>query len=136
MLSLLNENVGRVLSGDDPYGCETELVKIQSGEKMLAFAEENRRDGQVHFVDLAGEQVLAEDGDAAADADVLILSFALGCGFGLVQGGVGSVGDEVEGGAAFHFEWRARVMREDEDGRVVGRIVAPPASPGVFLRWG
>jgi len=41
---------------------------------MFAVAEENGRDGEVHFVDVTGLEVLANGGDAAADADV----FAVG----------------------------------------------------------
>ena len=40
-----------------------------------------------------------------------------------------AVGDEVEGGASFHNEGLAGVVGEDEDGHVVGRVVAPPAFP-------
>jgi hypothetical protein len=44
---------------------------------------------------------------------------------------VDAIGDEVKDGAAFHDEGRAGMMREDEDGRVVRRVSAPPALPGV-----
>src|SRR5207249_1762915 len=32
-----------------------------------------------------------------------------------------------------HLEGRARVMREDEDRHVIGRVLAPPASPGFVV---
>ena len=78
---------------------------------MLAFAEKDRRHGEMHFVDLICKQILANDGDPAADADV----FPICRFFGSRKGGVRSVGDEVEGGAALHYERRARVVREHED---------------------
>ena len=81
----------------------------------------------MHLVDLVCEQILANEGDAAADSDV----FAVGCLFGLLECGICSFGDEVEDGAAFHGEGLTWVMGEYEDGRMVRRVVAPPAFPGV-----
>ena len=49
----------------------------------------------------------------------------------LLERGVDAVGDEVEGRAALHLERRARVVRQHEHRHVVGRVVAPPALPGV-----
>ena len=37
-----------------------------------------------------------------------------------------AVGHEVERRPALHHQGLARVVRQDEDGRVVGRVVAPP----------
>jgi hypothetical protein len=42
-----------------------------------------------------------------------------------------SVGHEIEGRFARHRDGRARVVREHEDGDVVGRVVAPPSLPAV-----
>src|SRR5699024_3238065 len=39
--------------------------------------------------------------------------------------------DEVEGRAPLHLERRTRVMGEDEDRGVEGRLLAPPAAPTV-----
>ena len=81
----------------------------------------------MHLVDEAGAQVLLDGGGASAEANI----FSVGGGDGLLQRAVNAVGDEVEGGASFHGEWRARVVGENEDGHVVGRVVAPPTFPGV-----
>src|SRR3569623_181104 len=43
--------------------------------------------------------------------------------------------NEVERGAAFHFDGWTRVMGQDEDWKVIGRIVPPPAFP-VHVRPG
>ena len=48
---------------------------------------------------------------------------------------VEAVGDEVEGRAAFHLDRFALVVGEDEDGRVVRRLVAPPATPVARPTW-
>ncbi len=40
-----------------------------------------------------------------------------------------AVGDETELGASGHLDRRAGVVREHEDRRVIGRLVAPPAFP-------
>src|SRR5439155_1744194 len=45
--------------------------------------------------------------------------------------GLDPVGDEVEGRAALHRNRVARVVGEHEDRRVVGRVLAPPACPGL-----
>src|SRR2546426_12462186 len=51
--------------------------------------------------------------------------------FGLVECGVDAVGDEVEGCTSLHFERLAGVMCQDKHGRVIRRILAPPAVPGI-----
>src|ERR1700733_1437059 len=81
----------------------------------------------MHFVDLAGNKILAKNGDTAADSDVL----TLGCLHGSLQCRVQSVSDEVECGVACHLERSSSVMRQHEHGRVVGRSLAPPAFPGI-----
>src|SRR5207302_10273736 len=45
--------------------------------------------------------------------------------------GVNALGDEAKLRAALHLERRARVMREDEHGRVVRWLLAPPAAPAL-----
>jgi len=117
--------VGCIFALDDTDRLETELVEIDSLEEMLAFAEENRRDGEVHLVDVAGEEKLADGRNTTADANV----FFAGSFGRLLEGRVNTRGDEVKRGAAFHLERRARVMREDENGHMVGRTWTPPAFP-------
>src|SRR5438093_12999407 len=80
----------------------------------------------MQFVYQPRVQVLANRVHTAAEANVLRAG-----GFpGACERSLDPVGYEMEDGAAFHLEGRARVMREDEDRHVVGRVLAPPASPG------
>jgi hypothetical protein len=52
-----------------------------------------------------------------------------GDGYRPLERDLDAVCDEVEGGAALHLERLARVVGEHEDGRVVRRILTPPALP-------
>jgi hypothetical protein len=68
-------------------------------------------------------KVLLRDVRAAPKHDV----FAAGGLSCLVERGLDSVSDEVEPGPSLHLRGITQVMGEDEDGVVVGRVVAPPA---------
>src|SRR5438105_5031351 len=57
-----------------------------------------------------------------------------GRGPGLPQRRFDSIGHKVERGATVHHERVARVMGEDKDRDVVGRIVAPPTGPALVPR--
>jgi hypothetical protein len=50
---------------------------------------------------------------------------------GAIERLVNAAGDEVERRSALHLQRLARVMREDEDRRVVRRILPPPTAPGI-----
>jgi hypothetical protein len=84
---------------------------------------------KMHFVDLAGGQIWANDGHAAADSDV----FAIGCIFRLLESRLHSIGDKVERGAAFHREGRPRMMRQHKNRGMVRRIIAPPSFPRIVF---
>ena len=99
--------------------------EIEIAKDAFAAADEDGGEDEMHLVDEAGAQVLLDGGGASAEANI----FAVGGGDGLLQRAVNAVGDEVEGGASFHSEGRARVVGENEDGHVVGRVVAPPTFP-------
>src|SRR5262245_49430358 len=94
---------------------------------MLSPAEENRRDREVELVDEALLEVLADRRDAPAQPDGLSSRRRAG----LIESVVDAPGDESELRAALHGEWSARVVGEDEHGRVVRRLLAPPAFPAV-----
>src|SRR3954468_24091403 len=47
----------------------TKLGQVETPEQVLAGTEQHRRDGEVHLVDETGREILADGGDAAADAD-------------------------------------------------------------------
>ena len=102
-----------------------ESGEIEVAKDAFAAADEDWRGDEVHLVDEAGAKILLDGGGASAEANI----FAVGGGDGLLERAMNAVGDEVEGGASFHGERRAGVMGEDEDGHVVGRIVAPPTFP-------
>src|SRR6185295_12052323 len=43
-----------------------------------------------------------------------------------------AVGDEVKGRSALHLNWSTSVVREHENGDVIGRGLAPPSLPSVI----
>src|SRR5262245_43480834 len=81
----------------------------------------------MQLVDHAGPKILTHRLDATADLHVATLGGKLG----LFQRRLDAVGHEDEGGAAFHLDRIALMMRQYEGGCVVGRIVSPPALPAV-----
>jgi hypothetical protein len=80
-----------------------------------------------HVVDDPGPEVLLGHVRAACDRDVLVS----GCGPRLLERALRPVGDEVEGRPALLLDRFALMVRENEDGDVERRIVAPP---GVGVR--
>lgn len=40
-----------------------------------------------------------------------------------------SLGDEMKGRAALHYEWRTRMMSEHEYRRMIHWVITPPTSP-------
>src|ERR1700722_20333444 len=81
----------------------------------------------MQLVDKAGAKIRTAGLDAPADLHVAIS----GSESRPIQRRLDTLGHEDEGGAAFHFDRIARVMRQHEGRRVVGRIVAPPALPAL-----
>src|SRR5437667_8030698 len=81
----------------------------------------------MQLVDQAGAQILPDGGYAAAEADVA----AVRCSARLLQGGVNAFGDKAKLRTSRHPERRPRVMRQHEDGRVIRRLLAPPALPAL-----
>src|SRR6266849_7522291 len=82
----------------------------------------------MQLVNQSGTQILPNSGCAATEADVA----AAGCSGRLLQSGVNAFGDKAKLRASRHPERRPRVMRQHEDGRVIRRLVAPPALPAVI----
>src|SRR5258708_4593191 len=95
---------------------------------MLPGTEQDRPDGEMQLVDQGGAQILPNSGYAATEADVA----AARCGGRLFQSGVNAFGDKAKLRTSRHPERRPRVMRQHEDGRVIWRLVAPPALPAVI----
>src|SRR5581483_10457687 len=88
-------------------------------------AQQDRDDHDVHMIDEARSNEVAEHGGTPADAYVLAGGRLAGSLEGLGRRGV----DEVDGRAALHLDRRARMMGEDEGRCVERRIGAPPALP-------
>jgi hypothetical protein len=99
-------------------------------EQPLAVPEEHRGDVERQLVDDPGRERLAHGRGAARDVDAAIA----GGRRGLLEGHVEAVGDEVERRAALQLDRVVGVVGHDEDGGVVGRLVAPPAAPVLVPR--
>src|SRR2546430_7330879 len=81
----------------------------------------------MQLVNQGGAQILPNRGDAATETDVT----AARCSGRLLQSGVNAFGDKAKLRTSRHPERCPRVMRQHEDGRVIRRLVAPPALPAV-----
>jgi len=102
-----------------------EFVHVETGKKLFTGAQQRRSNREVHFIDKAGTEILLYRGDSTAEPNV----FPVG-GFGRpLEDGVNAIGDEVEDRAAIHDHRVARMVRQNKNGRVVRRIISPPASP-------
>src|SRR4029079_2974476 len=103
-----------------------ECWEVEASQQMLAGPEQYWRHRELHLIDQPGLQVRANGLRAAKETNVL----AACRGSRTFQRRVDSVGDEVEDGATFHFQWRPGVVRQHERGRVIGWILTPPPAPG------
>src|SRR5882762_11391651 len=81
----------------------------------------------MQLVDQGGAQILPNSGYAATEADVA----AARCSARLLQSGLNAFGDKAKLRTSRHPKRRPRVMRQHEDGRVIRRLIAPPALPAV-----
>src|SRR2546427_9560362 len=81
----------------------------------------------MQLVNQGGAQILPNSGYAATEADVA----AVCCSGRLLQSGLNAVGHKAKLRTPRHPKRRPRVMRQHEDGRVIRRLVAPPALPAV-----
>src|SRR5579862_6749545 len=82
----------------------------------------------MHFVDEAGGQVLANGRHASAEP----LLLAGGCVAGAGQSRLNPLSHKMERRASLHDERGTRIVCQHEHRRVVGRIRAPPAFPGLI----
>src|SRR5262249_56610094 len=83
--------------------------------------------GERRLVDKPGATIWPHRLDAPADLHVATVGGALR----LIQRRLDTPGHEDEGGAAFHLDRIARMVRQHEGRRVIGRIAAPPALPAL-----
>src|ERR1700743_3006783 len=79
----------------------------------------------MQLIDYTGQKILTHRLHPTADFHVA----AIGRASRLIPPFFVSLGHKNEGFTAFHLDWIARVMRQYKGWCVVGRIVAPPASP-------
>src|SRR5260370_33219772 len=79
----------------------------------------------MQLVNQGGAQILPYSGYAATEADVA----AARSSGGLLQSGVHATSDKAKLRSSRHPERRPLVMCQHEDGRVIRRLVAPPALP-------
>src|SRR3954451_1107350 len=117
----------REVCGSGFYHAVAEGREIQALEHRLAPSEQDRRKRKMQFIDQAGLQVLSNGRDAATDLDVT-------CSRGGVcalERGMNPVRDEVERGAALHYDRLAGMVRQDKRRSVIRRIVSPPALPAI-----
>jgi hypothetical protein len=98
---------------------------------MLALAKHNRRDGEVKVIDQSSTQLLSDGSHAATQSDIFAACRLLR----LLECGFDSVGDETKLRSAFHGDSCPRIVGQDEDRRVVRRLIAPPAPPTLVGPW-
>src|SRR5258708_36336018 len=96
--------------------------QIDSVEESLTSAKQDRRDGDVHFVDEALAKILLDDVDPATKSDIL----AFGSLTRALKSDDSAVCHEVKGRSTLHDKRWARVVRQHEYCDVIHRIFAPP----------
>src|SRR5512141_494636 len=102
---------------------QVDHAPVEVAEEARSAAEEERGDVDLELVDQAGAEELLEDARTARNGDVLAA-----CGrAGLLDRGSRPAGDENERRPALLDERLPRVVRDDEDRGVEGRVVTPPA---------
>src|SRR5262245_31314889 len=102
-------------------------VHVDAGEQALALTQQHGPHREVQLVDQPRLKILPDGEHAAAEAHV-----AASCGrAGPLERGLDAIGHEDELRPARHLERRARMVRQDEDRRVIRRLVSPPALPAL-----
>src|SRR6476661_383071 len=92
-------------------------------------AQEDRYDDDMHVVDQIGFEELSDRADAAANPDVEVTCQ----GACLLERGDRVGVDEMKGCSTFHFQYRPRMVRQDNDRGVEDRVVTPPSLPFLVL---
>src|ERR1700727_445625 len=122
-------DVRRVIGGLMFGDAVAERRQVDPGEYRFALPEHDRGHSEMQLVDQTGAKILTHRLGATTNLHVT----ALGGELRLLQRRLDTVGHEIKGGGAFHLNWIARMVRQHEGRRVIGRIVAPPALPTVVL---
>src|ERR1700752_5034135 len=100
-------DVRRAVCGSGFHHAVAEGREIQALEHRLPPSEPDRRKREVQFIDQAGLQILANCREATSDLDVTC-SRGVACA---LESGVDPVRDEVERGAALHYDRLAGMVR-------------------------
>src|SRR5512132_33664 len=106
---------------------EPGLGVAQVVEQPCAASENHGDDRDEDLVQQTRRQILLRGARTAADRHILVAGRCPG----LLECRLDSIRDEVKGGSALHLQRLARVVGENEDRVVEGRVVSPPALPGV-----
>src|SRR5216117_504739 len=117
--ALAQKDVGRTFARNVLRAFIAQSTHIDVVQEMLPGTEQDRSDREVQLVDQGGAQILPNNGYAATEADVA----ATGRSGRLLQSGMNAFGDKAKLRTSRHPERRPRVMRQHEDGRVIGRLV-------------
>src|SRR2546429_879581 len=99
--------------------------QIDPRKEMLATAQQDRRDRDVHLVDEPRREILSHRGGASAELDIEVARGLPGA----TKRFLNSAGDEMKDGPAFHRDRFARVVRQHEHRHVIRRGLAPPPPP-------
>src|ERR1043166_5587589 len=105
----------------------TQRRQIDPAKEVLATAEQDRRDRDVHLVDEPCLEILPHRGNSAAELDVEVAR-------GLASARervLNPAGDEMKDRPAFHGDRLTRVASQHEHRRMIRRILPPPAAPRV-----
>jgi hypothetical protein len=105
--------------------------QIHTFEEALTGAEQDRRNGYVHFIDKAMAKILLDDIDSATNANI----FASGGFPGALKSNGSAFRHELKGRSAVHGKRRARVVCEHENRDVIDRVLAPPTPPALIRPW-
>src|SRR5262249_7189316 len=122
------KDVGRAFASDRFRAFVAQRAQIDAVQEMLPGSEQDRAHDQMQLVDQARAQILPYRGYTAAYADI---TPARG-GACLLESGMKAFRHKPKLRTSCHLERRSRVMSEDEDRRVIRRLLAPPALPAVI----
>src|SRR4030095_4111755 len=104
-LRLAQKHMCRTFAGDILRALVAQNAHVDVSKEMLSRAEQDGPDGEMQLVDQPCAQVLANRGNAAAEADVTTSS----CGLRLLQCGMNALDDEPKLRTSGHPERRARM---------------------------
>src|SRR5919106_5503276 len=122
-------NMGGLLRRHELHAFVSQGWQVDALEESLSPSQQNRRDGHMQLINEALTKVLLNGVRTTTNAHV----HPVGGLARLVESLMNAACDKMERRVAFHLYGRARVMGQDEDGNVIGRVVPPPPLP--FIVW-